>query len=240
MKVAWILGEDTKCLMTKSVDAVCKHTAANWTSGKQFLFNCNFAHLFPALYTQMPRKQTHTLSFFLSLLSSACISPIFFPCRHFVRENSSLPTLMIVISICTTKLSCVFAIGMSIYFIFMTFLAHSRKTKDIKQARAYSMLVTCLTQSYIKLLIGFILISMERKHPELLFNGVFSVNGYAVWLYGLYYQVTGTLHTAIYTLNIKNIKCNQKKICTTWKYHLFSVASSTVSFLELYNLNQRS
>lgn len=78
MKVAWILGEDTKCLMTKSVDAVCKHTAANWTSGKQFLFNCNFAHLSPALYTQMPRKQTHTLSFFLSLLSSACISAIFF------------------------------------------------------------------------------------------------------------------------------------------------------------------
>lgn len=105
-----IIGVDTKCLMTKTL-------------------------------MQCIRQIEHRVNtFFLTV-----ISPF---------SSRSIPTLfsLYVACVCvlsfgsfsawhslgchfyTKTLSCMLAIGMSVCFIFMTFLAHSRKTRDIKRA----------------------------------------------------------------------------------------------------------
>lgn len=142
--------------MTKSVDAVCKRTP-NGTWGKRFLFNCNFVYLrssaswyIASILLLLTSSNTRCFFFIRTGVSpkKSCLSNTGDCCSQHIIRYTYDKTLM---RVCYWHVYLLY-----FYDIFGSFTENERHKTSPNVLDARDM----FTRSYIKLLIGFIFISM--------------------------------------------------------------------------------
>lgn len=207
------MAKNTKCLITKSVDAVCKHTP-NWTWHKQLLCtNVISACLSPfrTLFLSAHCALSQFRSFFIHTgvpFKKSCLSQHICCVCVLVRHSSHACLL----------LACLFTLFLWHFWLIHENERHKTSPNGLDARDMF-------TRSYIKLLIGFIFISMAR-------GALASIDAIRrcafCWRRPVWFMSSIDCHIAHcsshYTLALLNIYFafigRTQKMCIEWKLHL--------------------